>query len=258
MADLEQDLVDIGRRMPTPEVDLAPAVLAVLAGEPAPSRPSRWHRSVAASRRWVRARWRALLAVLLGGTLVVGVATPAGAAVLRWLRIGGVEVRQDTPPPTITSPTRPSPGTRSAPISTPPPLPGTGVGLPQAATLLGFRPLLPTELGDPARVEVSTDHRVLTLTWPDGVVLTEFAGAPDPLFVKTQVDDLQYVNRGVFTGYWFPGHHTLIYRDADGVEHTESARGSAQTLVWTVGELTLRLEGDLTLDRAVQIALTAR
>lgn len=258
MADLEQDLVDIGRRMTIPEVDLAPAVLVVLAGEPAPSRPSRWRRSVAASRRWVRARWRALLAVLLGGTLVVGVATPAGAAVLRWLRIGGVEVRQDTPPPTITSPTRPSPGTPSAPSSMTSLLPGTDVGLPQAATLLGFRPLLPTKLGDPARVEVSTDHRVLTLTWPDGVVLTEFAGAPDPLFVKTQVNDVQYVNRGVFTGYWFPGGHTLIYRDSAGVEHAESARLSAQTLVWTVGDLTLRLEGDLTLDRAVQIALTAQ
>lgn len=251
MADrLETDLAEIGRRIRVPEVDLAPAVLARLATEPLPVRPPAWRRRISTAGQWIRRRWRGLLAVLLGGTLIVGVATPAGAAVLRWLRIGAVEVRQEAPPTTAV------PTTMTGISAASSILPGPPASLPDAAGVLGFQPLVPRALGQPDLVEISTDHRVLTLSWRNGLVLTEFAGSPDPLFIKTQVDHMQYVTRGDVAGYWFPGHHTLVYRDAAGIEHTESARLSAQTLVWTSGDLTLRLEGDLTVDRALEIAVT--
>jgi len=44
---------------------------------------------------------------------------------------------------------------------------------------------------------------------------------------------------------------------ADWLSPTESARLAGHTLIWPVGHLTLRLEGDLPLERAVEIAESA-
>jgi hypothetical protein len=45
--------------------------------------------------------------------------------------------------------------------------------------------------------------------------------------------------------------------DADGTKRTETARLAGHTLIWEHGTTALRLEGDLTLDRAIQIAESA-
>ena len=57
---------------------------------------------------------------------------------------------------------------------------------------------------------------------------------------------------------WFAEPHPIAYIDSAGVEHTEQARMAGPCLVWqrTIGGrmVTVRLEGQLTMDRAISIA----
>ena len=54
-------------------------------------------------------------------------------------------------------------------------------------------------------------------------------------------------------GYWITGEpHVLMYRDADG--NVREARLAADTLVWQDGDVLVRVEGDMPLERALEIA----
>jgi hypothetical protein len=48
-----------------------------------------------------------------------------------------------------------------------------------------------------------------------------------------------------------------MFSDRDGVFHDSRARLAANTLVWQDGDVTLRLEGDLTKEEALRIARSA-
>lgn len=276
--DLTAELRTLGRALELPDTELTDAVMARLVADPVPA--IRWWSSrPMAVLDWLRRRWRAAVAVLIGGLIVVGVGTPVGAAVGRWFGIGGVVI--DAVPPDSTDPIAPgmplsSAGTSPAAGSTPSVVSaGTSkasggsitqksaaesLTIDRAAAMVGFAPLLPTELGAPDRIEVSADHRVLSLHWtggPDGPLrLDEFAGSPSPVFYKKYAGEVQGVEVAGEEAIWLPKPHELIYVDADQREHTESARTAAQTLVWLHGSLTLRLEGGLTKARALQIAET--
>jgi hypothetical protein len=49
----------------------------------------------------------------------------------------------------------------------------------------------------------------------------------------------------------------ITYVDRAGVERTETARLAGSTLIWRCAVASYRLEGELTLDEAVRIALSA-
>jgi hypothetical protein len=49
----------------------------------------------------------------------------------------------------------------------------------------------------------------------------------------------------------------VTFLDEQGRSRTESARLAGQTLIWPVDDVTLRLEGDLTLGRATEIGESA-
>ncbi len=49
----------------------------------------------------------------------------------------------------------------------------------------------------------------------------------------------------------------MVILDDEERPRTESARLAGHTLIWPVGDLTMRLEGDLTLERAVEIGASA-
>jgi hypothetical protein len=55
-------------------------------------------------------------------------------------------------------------------------------------------------------------------------------------------------------GVWLTAPHDVFYVDRAGEWHYESARLSAQALVWQHGEVTLRLEGTFTLAEALAVA----
>ena len=245
LIDLEDELRALGRDRALPTTDLAAAVLARLADVGAPAVPGRWSRTAGRLGRWGHARWRALVAVLVGGLVVVGVATPAGAMFARWFTFGGVEVVQGPVPPGVPS---------SAPATGSPTGLAPELTLAAAADLVGFTPELPAALGAPTGVEVSADRRVLSLRWPDGLRLDEFIGSPAPIFVKKYAQDIQFTSVDGTEALWFAEPHELLYLDADGSTQREPARTAARTLLWTDGPLTLRLEGAGGLDRAVQIA----
>jgi hypothetical protein len=130
-----------------------------------------------------------------------------------------------------------------------------GMTLAEAGDLVGFAPLVPAESGSPDGVGVSDDRRVLSLTWGRGeevVRLDVFTEGLDPAFWKTARDATRVDVAGT-DGLWFATpHHIVVQREGE-VEEVP-ARTAGPTLVWVVGDRTLRLEGDLTLEWAQRIA----
>jgi hypothetical protein len=57
---------------------------------------------------------------------------------------------------------------------------------------------------------------------------------------------------------WFNEPHSVVVLNKDGTARTETARLAGHTLIWEHGGTTLRLEGDVNLERAVEIAASAK
>jgi hypothetical protein len=115
---------------------------------------------------------------------------------------------------------------------------------------------VPEQLGRPDGVGVSSDNRVVSLTWGVGaetVRLDQFDGTVDPLFWKSS-PDAEHVSVLDGDALWLPGPHEVTVVPDEGDRFTVQPRLAAQTLVWTRGGITLRLEGDLTRAEAVAIA----
>jgi hypothetical protein len=94
-----------------------------------------------------------------------------------------------------------------------------------------------------------------------GLLITQFRGEPEPDFLKkiTSAGIVQFVTVGGEPGYFFSGDpHYLSYRDASGQFRDEQTRLAGNTLIWQRGDLTLRLEGNLSMAEAVRIAESMR
>jgi hypothetical protein len=60
-------------------------------------------------------------------------------------------------------------------------------------------------------------------------------------------------------GYWFSGEpHFFTYLDATGQFRDEQTRLAGNTLIWQRGDLTLRIEGQITRQEALAIAESMR
>ena len=59
-------------------------------------------------------------------------------------------------------------------------------------------------------------------------------------------------------GLWFPAPHEVVVLGESGEEVRVPARLAAHTLIWPIETRTLRLEGDLTQARALEIAASLR
>ncbi len=211
--------------------ELETAVMARVVHESTATRPRRL-------RRWFVGLF---LAVLGAGA----VASPVGASILDWFGFHGVNVVEGQP--TVTE----EPTVPAEPA---------GMSLDEAAALAGFTPLVPAELGAPDGVAVSSDRRVLSLSWGSGadtVRLDEFRGDIDPLFWKT-VEDSSIVTIGAGDALWLPTAHVVQVVADDGTALRLPPRLAAPTLVWPQGVLTVRLEGDHSFDQAVTIADSTR
>src|ERR671915_2201427 len=138
---LEDELRQLGRTMvvAAPRDDLVERVLTRL-----PALPRRRRTPWA----WLLARRRRLVAVIIAVVLLgLGLTPPVRAAVVEWLRIGGVLIR--TGPPAA----------GPSPTPQPPPRTGQTVTLEQARSLVGFPVAVPAALGRPERISVSEDRR---------------------------------------------------------------------------------------------------
>jgi len=243
--ELAAELSTLGRGLavPAPGPRLANEVMSRIADEPAPVEAP-WIR-----RLWQRAvdsvahRRRAAVALVAAVLVALLAAPPVRAAVADWFGFAGVIVRDDG-----------SPGPTRAP---PPPTVGATIGLDDARGLVGFTPVVPTALGSPNGVEVSTDRRLLSMSWtdgPDGTVrLDQFDGQVDYSFAKTS-PGVEFTTVSGSTALWFDRPHEVVVLNSDGTKRTETARLAGHTLIWEHQGTALRLEGDVSRARAIEIA----
>ena len=198
---------------------------------------------------WLISSRRRLVAAIVAALLIGLVLTPpVRAAVAEWLRIGGVLIKS-APPPVV-------------PSASPEPVPtAKGVSLDRARAMVDFSLGVPDELGAPDHVSVSADRRVVSMEWgsgPDRIHLDQFDGRLSWVFVKRVWSQVTPTAVGGRDAAWIADAHEIVYTDRDGTERRAEARISGPCLVWerlTGSEaVTLRLEGDLSLERAIVIA----
>jgi hypothetical protein len=242
MTELELQLRELGAGLDFPATpDLARSVRARLA-----ERRSWWR---GPSRRRALAVALAILVVAAAAVMAV---PSARTAILRFFHIGAVTVeRVETLPPA-----------RERPLTT-----GLGRPLPPevAARRAGFTMLLPPLDEPPERVYVRAGVLQATLLdVPDvgTVLLTEMRGGNQMGLAKKIVDRQTNVTsvsvNGSF-GIWITGApHVFLFEDQTGRVQEVTTRLAGNVLVWEQDGLTLRLEGELTKARALELARSIR
>ncbi len=197
--------------------------------------------SVKEARRWrMKPALTAVLAILLAFAVALAVSPEVRAGVEQLLRFAGIEFNSEQPPPPLPSTT----------ISYPPG--DRVVTLEEAQRQATFPITVPKALGSPKEVHIG--QRFVTLVY-DTARVDEIDGTMSPFMEKfTQPGQLEHVSVNGRTAYWVAAPHEVIYEDKAGNTHTEAARLSGKTLVWQVGEVTYRLEGDFTREQAISIA----
>lgn len=242
---LAAELVALGHGLPRPEPAprLVTAVMARLAGAapPATSTPLDRLRGWAADRIPRRRRQGAVVVTAVLLTLLA--APPVRAAVADWFSFAGIIVRHDPTPS----------GSRASP----PPSVAATTTLGKARTLVAFTPVVPAALGPPQGVEVSADRRVLSMSWTGGddgaVRVDQFDGRLDFAFAKTS-RTVRFTEVGGSSALWFEEPHEVVVLNADGTRRFATARLAGHTLIWEHGITTVRLEADVSLARAIEIA----
>ncbi|RDI31039.1 hypothetical protein [Lentzea flaviverrucosa] len=211
----EAALRDLGRQLHVPE---PPDVTAqVLARINVPRRRNRW--------------LKALVAAITASAIAFAVSPAVRAGVQQLLEFAGVEFRTE------------------APLSVVPPLPSNDVSLDEARKQMPFEIHLPGELGTPDRVTVH-EGRFVSLHY-GGLRLDQFDGAISSTVGKlVHQEGVEQIGDKI----WIPYPHVFFYIDRDGAWHTEEPNGAGQTLLWQRGQVTMRLEGDLTKEKALEIS----
>ena len=229
MSELEARLSELAVEWPEAP-DVAPRVRARL--EEAPPRRRRWPR----------------IAIPIAVLALVAAVPPARSTVLDWLGLDGVKIERvpkaPTPAPTIT------------PLE-------LGERVPLASATL-----VPSELGAPDAVFRADD--IVTLFYrprgglPEsentgaGALLTQIPGRTNPVYMRKLAGPDTTIERVTVDGepgFWLAGaSHGLLYEHPSGGVREAPARLAGNTLVWRRGALTLRLEADITKERALAIA----
>jgi hypothetical protein len=227
--DLTRDLAELGRSLPV-HSDPAMTTAVMSRIDAADRQPARFvrHRRVAVA---------SLIAIL-----VALLATPpVRAAIADWFGFGSVVVRTGD-------------GEPSGPSVAPPTI-SPGLSPAQAAARVDFEVFQLPALGEPAGAEVSADDRVLSLDWANGPRLDQ-SSSLSYTFAKSarSVELLSVHGREAL---WFADSHEVVMLDESGAGIPQTDRPAGRTLIWKVGGTTLRLEGDLTLARALELAESA-
>ena len=248
-------LVEVGRDIDWPEIDVATRVATRLRSGPEPERRIWMPRLAFAT---------AAVVVLTAATLVFSPTTRR--AVADFLGIGGVRIQYGTPSA--------SPGI------------GSGFDLGELVTLeaavaaVDFELVSPHDaaLGDPDEIyldEAAPRGGLVAFVYgprpglpvpddePASVVFTQFAAplAPEVFFGKKLAFEGTIIERVEVDGnegYWLEGEPHFFYYEKPGAGIVEErVRLVGNVLLWEEAGVTLRLEvGDLPLKRALEIATT--
>ena len=196
--------------------------------------------------------------VLAFATLAVAVAAvmavpQSRAAILEFFGIKGVKIERVEKLPPV-----PTQGSLILGVET---------TLEQAAERAGFRVRVPEELGEPDAVYFATVPRggMVSLVYGDPddprALFTQFRGSFEEAIFKKVVTDatIEPVVGLGDVALWLEGEpHYFSYVDADGNFNSENVRLAGNVLLWELGELTLRLEADISRQEAVAIAHSVR
>jgi hypothetical protein len=259
--ELEADLADLGRRLdypaPGPELVLAVGrrLRSAEVAESATMRPlfrPAWQRAAVAV--------AAMVAVLTG---VLIVSPGAREAMARWLGLRGA--RLEVVPTLPSAPARPLGEGLFL---------GRRVSLAEAGRSVPYRIQVPTlpELGSPDEVYLdATGEGIVSLVYRTrpgippatetgaALLVTEFRARIDEELIDKKVLGTGTVIEAVTVdggdGFWLEGRpHVLLFQNPDGSLIEQSVRLAANVLLWERGDLTLRIEGDITRDQAIRIA----
>jgi hypothetical protein len=273
-ASLDAALADLGGTLawPRPRPDFAVLVRTRIQATPAAGEPAwrRWQRWASAP-GGVRPVRRSLLIAV---ALLLVAATVAAAM---WFGLPGIRLIFGPPPiPTQSATVRPSGALPSL-------APGATLGLGQLvdvaeiSTRSTFPIRFPTDplAGPPdtAWIDPSKADQV-SLVWsprPDlpatldgsvGLLLGQFNGRLNDGFITKAIDSGTTVERvrvGDSAGFWISGApHFFYYEDANGEFIEDSRRWVGDTLLWTDGTTTYRLEAELGREAAIRIAESLR
>jgi hypothetical protein len=240
MPELELALVELGRSIefpPTP--DLASRVRERIAAE----RPPR--RSLLPARRTLVIAL-AVAAVAIGALMAV---PGTRAAILEFFGIRGVAIERVETLPTV--PTKVDLNL------------GDPVTLERARELADFDVVVPEALGDPDEVYFSDFPPGGMVSFVYGsseeprALLTQFRATFEDTFLKKLevTTNVEHVGVNDQPGVFLSGPpHVFGYLDSRGQYREETMRLVGNVLLWERRPLTLRLEGDLSLDEALEIA----
>ena len=194
-------------------------------------------------------RRRALVLVLAAALLAVAIAfavPPARSAILRFFHLQGVTIELVDELPVVTT---------SQPLDL-----GVPIELDTAARTVGFRPLTSDLLGPPDRV--TWDGEQLWFAYGQTrLLLSQFRAGGLATFIKKVVEPGTQIRPVVVAGgqgYFLSGATHFLYLVPTKTIRDERVRLARNVLVWEHGPLTLRLEGDLTLQQALWIARSLR
>jgi len=294
-AAFEEALRDLGRSLAVPAVPASAAGLSAGTTAIDPARRARLRIEAAGfgpARRGLADRlglgWptsarpmRRGLVLAIAAILVLAAVAGAIGFGLPGLRI--VFGPGPTPTPVL-SPSIGAASPSSSPAASPTPTPTAGppgstlglgrqVTLAEATAQAPFPVAVPSDptLGPPDTVWIDGVGRV-TLVWAAkpglpstnepgiGLIVTELPGRIEPdyfqklLNAQTTIED---VDVGGAAGYWISGDpHQFIYVDASGQPVFETRRLVGDTLAWSVGPVTYRLESALGRDESIRLAET--
>ena len=183
-------------------------------------------------RRGLRRPLALAFSVVVLAVAVAMAVPPARSAILDFLHIGGVEIQRVETLPEL-------PAGRAAP--------GLRVPLDDALDHVPFDVVVPEGYRD---VYLAEGDGIITFVWPDRLLM-ELSG--DEQLLKKVVDQdstIAMVDVNGYPGVWIEGGpHGLFVPGGD-------ARLAGNTLIWVREGVTFRLEGELTRQRALELAGT--
>ena len=252
---------------PTP--DIASSVTRQLASRARDGERAREHW------RPTRLAW-ALLALLL---VLAGLAAvpQVRAAVVEFFQIGAFRLFVGEPTPTAAPQATDIPPAVIPPV-TATPLEDRGITLPNlsgettledAESEIGRQmktPTYPTGIGPPDKVFVQDlGLPIAILVWLDRLgdeVMLSLHVLPSsggPFGVKSDIQIVETVEVNGSEAYWVTGTHFLQFFNDEGRADFDSVRlVEGNVLIWTEGELTYRLESDMSLEEAIRTAESLR
>lgn len=262
----ERQLLSISRRMDYPRTpDIAGSVISRL-----PSFPSTFGRGTPKRRgeRFRRLAWSLAVIVILFSSLML--IPPVRAAVVEFIQIGVVRIFRAEPTP-LAPPQQQFPSTMLPVTATPGP--ASQPLIPMLERLAGEftleeakqtvdytirLPSYPSDLGSPDHVFVQdADGDMTILVWqdpeePDEVLMSLHFLPPGSWAIKKIEPDLiQETSVNGQLAFWTIGPYPIRYSNGN-IDFIRMVDG--RVLIWTEGEMTYRLETDLSLEEAIRIA----